>query len=205
MGAAPTLVVTGMEPSVPIRIDGEAVDADEDGTLRVKGRLGRPGVHLVEVGRVRRRLEIVLPELPTDTPNEFDRRLTATALPPGYWMVIGENPGETTYAASGRWGRGAVATSAFVPVWAISFGAGRGAVVRPLAHPLPPPGRLGRLSTKRSRQHVQLWAEAVYGAQIRRPRFYSLPIVGDQETRDAWGAYVNSAREVKRVLKSERR
>jgi hypothetical protein len=206
MGAAPTLVVTGMEPSVPIRIDGEAVDAEEDGTLRVNGLLSRPGVHLVEVGRVRRRLEIVLPELPTDTPNEFDRSLTATALPAGYWMVIGENPGEITYAASGRWGRGAVAPTAFVPVWAISFGAGRGAVVRPLAQPLPPPGRLGRLSTKRSRQQVQLWAEALYGAHIRRPRFCPAPtVLIDQGTHTAWSGYVSTAREVKRVLKSEPR
>jgi hypothetical protein len=205
MGAAPAFVVTGTEPSVPIRIDGHSVDADADGTVKANGHLSRPGVHLIEVGRVRRRLEIVSPELPTDTQPESDPQLTATALSAGYWMVIGAHPGEITYATSGRWGRGAVASSAFVPVWAISFGAGRGAVVRPLAEPLPPPSRLGRVSTKRSRQRAQLWAEAVYGAQIRRPRFHLVPIKGEQETHSAWAAYVNTAREVKRVLKSERR
>lgn len=204
--APPKLTITGVDPTVPILIDGEVVHTDEDGVIECNGHLSRPGVHFVEVGRQSRRLEMLLPELPADIPAQCDRRLTAAALPAGSWTVIGSCPGEVAYASSGRLGKGAIVSCPFEPVWAVSFSGGRGAVVRPLVEPLPPPGKLGRRFTKRSLGQIGQWAEAVYGSHIRRPTFLSgSPLLVDQGTYSAWRAYVNTAREVKQVLRSERR
>lgn len=204
--APPKLMITGVDPTVSILIDGEAVHTDENGLIKCNGRLSRPGVHLVQVGRRSRRLEMVLPELPIDVPAQCDRRLTAAALPPGCWTVLGSCPGDVAYASSGRLGKGAIASCPFEPVWAVCFSGGRGAVVRRLVERLPPPGRLGRRFTRRSLRRIRQWAEAVYGSHIRRPRFFSASsLLVDQETYSAWRAYVDTAREVKQVLRSEHR
>jgi hypothetical protein len=173
--------------------------------------LMRPGVHFVQVGRLRRRLEIVAPELPVagsggNAAEPSRQQSRAAALPPGSWTVIGARPDEVAYAASERWGRGALASCRFEPVWAVSFGAGRGAVVRSLAQPLPAPAERSRRYPTRLLRVTRAWADTVYGANIRRPRLLSgATTPTDSQTHAVWAAYVSAAREIKRALKSERR
>lgn len=209
--APPTFVVGGLQSTEPIMIDGDAVHVNQDGVIQDEGRLTRPGVHFVQVGRVRRRLEIVAPEIPAPDPGSDaaepnPQRSTAAALPPGSWTIIGSRPGEVAYAASGRWGRGAVASCPFEPVWAVSFGAGRGAVVRSLAQPLRAPAERSRRYPTRLLRVTRAWADTVYGANIRRPTLLSGSTTPtDSQTHAVWAAYVSAAREIKRALKSGRR
>ncbi len=208
-GAPPNLVVTGLESSEPILIDGDPVHADQEGVIQHEGRLTRPGVHLVQVGRVRRRLEIVPPDLEASAVDVDAERVrhysTAVALPQGFWTIIGARVGEVVHATSGRWGYGTLISCAFEPVWAVSFGGGPGAVVRSLTDSSLPPTRANRRIPIRDLRASRAWADAVYGAHIRRPRFCSPATSVDWRTYAVWSEYVSIAREIKRVLKSGRR
>ncbi len=208
--APPKLLVAGFDPSERAAIDGEPVDVDDGGVVRDEGRLTRPGVRVVEIGRVRRRLEIVDPEVAVATFTDVaaidvDRRRVA-ALPSGSWTVIGARPGEAAYAVSRSWSQGALVCCSFDPVWAMSYGCRHGALVLCLVEQPPLPNRLPRPPDARLLRRMQAWAEAVYNANIRRPAFGSpWGTVHRPDIRAVWAAYARTAREIKRRLRAERR
>jgi len=206
--APPKLLVAGFDPGENATIDGEPVELEEDGVLRDHGHLAEPGVHVVQVGRVRRRIEIVDPEVAVttfaDDPANDPRRVAA--LPWGSWAVIGSRPGTLAYALSRHRGQGILARCPFEAVWAISFGYGRGTVVHCISEQPPPPERGRRLSTGKLLQNVRAWADAIYNAHMRHPAFGSPWLsVHRPDIRAVWGEYVRIAKEIKRRLRAERR
>jgi hypothetical protein len=208
--APPTLLATGFEPGEYAVIDGDQVQVDEGGVIRDGGRLATPGIHVVEVGHLRRRLEIINPELTVASLGEIaaadlDRWLVV-ALPSGSWTVIGPRPGDLAYAVSTSWGQGGLACCAFSPVWAISFGSGAGAVVLSLSKQAFAPNRPSHRPAARSLRRIRVWADVVYSAHIRHPAFgASLKDVLHPGAFGFWAEYVRTAKEIKRRLKEERR
>lgn len=206
--APPTLIASGVQATEPVLIDEEPVQVDQDGIIQDEGRLTRPGVHVVQVGRIRRRLEILVPELPAgvrDGDKQGARPWSVVALPTGSWTILGARPDEIAHATSGRWGHGSLASCAFEPIWAVSFAGGRGATVRLLRDPVTPPVALERRSPLKALRRAREWADAVYGAHIRRPTFYSGAASTHSRAPLDWIAYVNAAREIKRALRAGRR
>ena len=206
--APPTLIASGAQETEPVLIDEDPVEVDQEGIVQDGGRLTRPGVHVVQVGRVRRRLEILVPELPVGVRHGDDRdgqAWRAVALPAGFWTILGARPGDVAHATSGRWGHGSLASCAFEPVWAVSFGGGPGATVRLLSDPVIPPVALGRRPSLEALGRARAWADAVYGAQIRRPTFSSGAAATHSRVLLDWIPYVNAAREIKRALRVGRR
>jgi hypothetical protein len=190
-------------------IDGDPVDMGEGGVIRDGGRLTLPGIHVVEVGHLRRRLEIINPELTVASLGEIAAadldRWRVVALPLGTWTVIGPRPGDLACAVSRNRGQGALACCAFTPVWAISFESGPGAMVLSLSEQFCGPDRTHRPAA-RSLRRIRVWAEVVYNAHIRHPAFgTSLKGVPHPGPFAIWAEYVRTAKEIKRRLKEERR
>src|SRR5262249_19684516 len=125
-GAPPTLTATGLERGDLGRGDGDPVEGDSDGVGHDGGRLVRRGTHVVQAGRLTRRVEIVDASLTNPSPTDEDRGnlSRATALPVGAWIIVGANADDVARATSNRWARGTVVASSFDPVWAIEFGGG---------------------------------------------------------------------------------
>ena len=208
--APPTLLATGFEPGEYAVIDGDPVEVAEGGVIRDGGRLATPGVHVVEVGHLRRRLEIINPELTVASLGEIAAadldRWRVVALPLGSWTVIGPRPGALAHAVSKSRGQGALACCAFSPVWAISFGSGPGAVVLSLSEQLCAPDRPSQYPAARSLRGIRVWADVVYNAHIRHPAFgASLKGALHPASFAVWAEYVRTAKEIKRSLKEERR
>ena len=208
--APPKFLVAGFDSGEIVAIDGEQVELGDGGLISDKGLLTKPGVHIVEVGRARRRVEIVDPEivvadLPGVTTADVSERYV-TALPGGSWTLIGSRPGESTYVVRRSQGRATLGYCPFPPIWSVSFGYGHGAVVLCLVEQPPPPKRLPRMPAKRILHSMRSWAEAIYNANIRRPALCSpWGSAIRPETRATWAEYVETAKEIKRKLKSERR
>jgi hypothetical protein len=206
--APPKILVAGSGPGEAATIDGEPVEPGQEGALADRGRLSEPGLHVVQVGRVRRRIEIVEPEVPVAAlvHDVADDPRHVAALPWGSWALIGSRPGTIVFALSRHRGQGIVARCPFDPVWAISVGLGRGSIVRALSEkPLAPEG-VRRLSAGRMLQCVRAWTDAIYYAGMRHPAigppWWSAHC---PDARDVWAAYVRTAKEIKRRLKAVRR
>jgi hypothetical protein len=149
---------------------------------------------------VRRRIEIVEPQLPRSSPRSASP-MAALALPRGAWTILGAVPGEITVPAA-RSQAGAVAWCAFRPVWAVEVGAGPGARVLCLCADAPPPARLIRFAHGSLGGGVLQWASKVYVASIRRP----IPQSADGRpcgpaVRSKWTEYGQVAREIKRAFR----
>jgi hypothetical protein len=203
-GAPPLLIAAGLLPGDRVTIDGEPVSVADDGVLAADGRLASPGTHIVEVGEMSRRIEIVEPEVR----NAFlpFRLGTAVAVPPGRWVLVGSTPGELAYPVCRSRG-GVVAFCVFTPAWAIAAGAGPGATVLWLDAKRRSPGRVERFSPHGlAGRNLGVWASTIYNAAVRRPRLISL--YGDEpgvEIRNAWAAFSRSARDIKRRFRKARR
>lgn len=208
--APPTLLAAGFEPGEYAAIDGDPVEVDEGSVIRDEGRLATAGIHVVEVGHLRRRLEIINPELTVAglgniAAADLDR-WRVVALPLGSWTVIGPRPGDLARAISSSRGQGALACCAFSPVWAVSFGSGPGAVVLSLSEQARAPDRPSHCPAARSLRRTRVWADVVYNAHIRHPVFgASLKSVFRPGPFAVWAEYVRTAKEIKRRLKVERR
>ena len=99
-GAPPRIIVTGAEPELTVTVDGSPADVDEDGLLRSGESLSVLGAHVVQVGPVRRTVEIVEPSIHMGASPKSARPDGASApvmlaLPPGRWTVVGTSPGQT--------------------------------------------------------------------------------------------------------------
>jgi hypothetical protein len=200
-GAAPRMIVSAYELRDEIRLDDELVAIDADGAIVDDGRLARAGSHVIRVGHVQYRLDIVEPEVApvlSERSKQTDlQQQYAVALPRGSWTIIGSHHSEVARAGSDRTQRSILTTCAFRPVWAISLRA-HGAVVRRLTAPVPPPASFVRRTATWA---MRPWADAIYTAHVRHPEFQS--DAGAGETADAtWTMYTQTAKNIKRALKA---
>lgn len=203
VGAAPRLMVAGLEAGERVTIDGEPVDVAEDGTVAGNGVLARPGVHVVEAAGLRRRIEITEPQI-QGQPWKPPAPRTVLALPRGTWTLIGAAPGDVALPTLSS-ATGAVVSCSFQVVWAIEAGAGPGARVLCLVLP-PPPPRVPRFPSRPIAAGGVGWASAIYNAAIRRPRMATLdgqPC--QQDVPEVWAEYARAAREIKRQVRRARR
>ena len=199
LAGAPPSILVGGAADLAVSIDGKAA-AVHGGVVDTSEHL-RVGAHVLEVGRLRRKLEIVeSPETWEDleplVADNGDER--AIALPPGPWIVIGSRPDEVTTATQSN--RRTLITARFRPVWAVRVGMGRGADVLCLTtHPPSPKTR----DFARLRPHIsalsRVWVGAIYDASIRRPRIgWLYETAADIELRSTWRTYSMAARSLKR-------
>jgi hypothetical protein len=213
-GAPPRIVVTGSEPGIPITVDGSTATVDENGLLQADGFLTTLGAHVIQVGPVRRTIEIVEPSLHAASTSEHAKPKGESApvmlsLPPGRWTVVGAAPGQIarpTYALRG----GTIVASTFPPAWAICVHPARGATVLnvfpgpgvPSSPDLPRGRRLRALMSK----DMLGWASAIYEAAVRRARIDSLVAGCDPAAVIAsWKTYARCASQMKRALRNSNR
>lgn len=198
-GAPPTILVGGQD-GLHASLDGHPVTV-KDGVLDVSDRLDI-GQHVVEVGRVRRRLDIVEAEGKWEECASLipltDRPIVSVPLPPGRWSVIGARPDQVARGSS--WDRGTLITVDFHPVWAVSLGTRRGASVLCLTEHPPDPDSVDFGSSRPAASAAAwAWTSAIYDANVRRPRFGWLCERGaDIELRAAWRRYWLASRNLKR-------
>jgi len=211
-GAPPRIIVTGAEPGLPVTVDGEPATVDEDGILQSEGPFTSVGAHVIQVGPLRRTVEIVEPSLPVDSvaqrpQSSLSRAAIVLALPAGRWTIVGAVPGQIARAKYGH-RAGTIVESAFVPSWAIRIGSEGAATALnvfagvPPAPVLPSGLRLGALSTR----GCLAWATAIYDVAVRHPRIDSL--TSDCEslaTAESWKSYARCAGQIKRQVRRFRR
>lgn len=206
MGAAPQIMVSGMEAQDRIRVNGASVRVNASGELLSEGVFAEPGEYLIEAGSRRRRIKIERPlvSVPTQTEHheqlDFDHR-RRIALPHGSWTLIGNSPDQVCYSEI-KFFRGTIASCPFHPSWAIQVGAGPGAMVAIASHPRPP--RIFKLQrqTMQTRKRIEQWSSIIYAAHIRRPRFVWLNgAVPDESIDHVWKNYAALAKKIKRQLK----
>lgn len=205
-GAPPRVFVTGIEESEKTKVNGVPYEVSANGELMCKGLIAQPGEYLIEVGRVRRRIQVVEPVVWLHSSSDgldiiSANRTVTVALPQGSWTLIGASPGEVCTAQS-AFLRGTLASCSFEPIWAVQVGAGLGARVVVLANPEPP----CKFDTRRlmlpARKAWGRWASMIYNANIRRPRFIGLNgIHSDERSALVWKQYALAAKQIKRALK----
>jgi hypothetical protein len=198
VGAPPKIIVTGLDKNEVAKLDGQVVRIDEDGVLQVNGHLLDPRVHVIDAGGLQRKIEIVEPRIGCRTRlNDLDPDAHYLTLPAGQWYLVGPVPGQATGPIEClRPGR--ICNTDFDPVWAISFGAGPGANVIAIQRDPQPPRPITDVKVI-SPPHLQRWADIIYSASIRRPKFVSLLPNSDSRPIEAvWKMYMRSARQIKR-------
>jgi hypothetical protein len=213
-GAPPRVIVTGAEPGLSVTVDGRPADVDENGLLRSDGSLTTLGAHVIQVGSVRRTVEIVEPSIHVASPPQPARLDSASApvmlaLPAGRWTVVGATPGQVARPEHAFRG-GTIVACAFSPAWAIQVGAGRGATV---LNVFPGPGApsspqipRGKNITALCGSDIRDWTSAIYDAAVRHPRIERLNREHDPVTASAsWKAYARCASHIKRMIRSSRR
>lgn len=205
-GAPPRVFVTGADRDFRVKLDGHEVTVAEGGDLQIEGRLSQTGIHIVEAGFARQRIEIVEPTMSGDLNVANGHRLgsvTTLALPSGSWKLLGATPGEIAMAHSLRFGD-TLARCIFKPIWAIQVGAGPGARVIALES-LISPGAISVMPSARSTvRQIQMWSAAIYDAHVRHPRLSQVDVtVMDEAVRDTWRKYVTQAKQIKRLLKKK--
>jgi len=213
-GAPPRIIVTGSEPGLPVTIDGSRADVDENGWLRSDGSLTGFGAHVIQVGPVRRTVEIVEPSIRVASPPQPAREDTAgapvvLALPPGGWTIVGSTPGQVARPKHAFRG-GTIVTCTFSPAWAICVGAGRGATVLNVipgpGAPAPPQIPRGKNINALSGPDMREWTSSIYDAAIRHPHIMRL--AGEHEPVSAnasWRTYARCAGHIKRMIRNSHR
>lgn len=210
LGAPPRLMITGLQEGQQPNINGVPVTISEDGTLLDLSHLMHPGIYLIEVGSVRKNIEIVEPEINfnKERQNFYLTNVIGShvALPPGNWTIIGANPGEVTQATY-EFQQGIIVKSSFQAAWAIQVGSGSGARVVCLAKN-PPYPQIPKLSTINNRipPAIESWTSLVYSAAVRRPKLAS--IYDEEKASDlqaVWKAYMQAAQRIKRGQKRRRK
>jgi hypothetical protein len=204
-GAAPQILVTGIEEGDTARINGLPFEVNENGELMCSEAIAKPGEYFIEAGSARRRVEIVEPKVSSRASNHRQNTIDgktafAVALPGGSWTVVGACPGEV---CNGRaFLRATLASCSFQPVWAIQVGGGPGAKVAVLTTPEPPSHVNPRTLTHVNREDARRWANAISNANRRRRQFIGLNgIIPDQRSEIVWKQYAFAAKQIKRGLK----
>jgi hypothetical protein len=198
-GAPPQIIVSGLDESEVVTVDGQAVGVDQDGVLQTNGHLFTPGSHIVAAGSVRRMIDIVEPQLPAIPQRRvFTSKRRTVALPPGYWYLIGAVAGQVTSRISVA-RPGGIGSAEFDPVWAVSVNAGPGSTLISIDEKPSTPQRLVE-TRKVSHPRVQQWISIIYGSAIRRPKLFSLAPNSDHAViYGVWRRYVETARAMKRA------
>jgi len=204
-GAPPQITAAGLEPNTSVTLDGTPVQTSKEGVLQVSGGLSQPGVHFVEAGGVRRRIEVVKPEFSARTPvgsrDMWIHEGVAVALPQGSWVLIGPIPGEIARTEYQYFG-GSMGKCLFKPIWAVEVNAGPGAKVAALGtagpQDVPVLVKLGN----QKRLLIESWVQMIYNAHIRRPNFVRIDdSISETEMAETWRKYVAKAKQIKRALK----
>ena len=212
-GTPPRIIVTGAEPGLTVTLDGRPADVDEDGLLRSGESLSVLGAHVVQVGPVRRTVEIVEPsihlgESPRPTRRDSASAPVVLALPPGRWTVVGTSPGHTARPKH-AFRNGTTIACPFSPAWAICVGHGHGATVLNVfsGRGAPPPPQIprGKNITALSGRDMRDWTSSIYDAAVRHPRIETLAGQQDLAASASWKAYARCAAQIKRMVRSSHR
>jgi hypothetical protein len=210
-GAPPSIIVTGSEPSIPITIDGSVASVDENGVLSADGYLAALGAHVIQVGPMRRTVEIVEPSIHMASPSQRKRNGASApvmlSLPPGRWTVVGVVPGQIARAKHALRG-GTIVACFFSPAWAICVGPTRGATVLNVFHgpgvPLSPVVPRGR--NVAPLMSMLAWMSSIYDAAVRHARIDSLVAGSDPAAVLAsWKKYARCASQMKRAIRNSHR
>jgi hypothetical protein len=203
------LLVVGLNEGQQPKINGEPVAVTEDGILIDSGHLALPGVHIVELGSVSRRIEIIEPTIklnPEAIHNKSAHMGATIALPKGSWTVIGATPGEVKQIVCNSQ-QGTIIQCSFQAVWAIDVGPKSGATVLSLTKMLSrPQSAKGSKNITQKLSNQENWISVIYNAAIRRP---CLGTIHDEDNDnrlvEVWKAYVQMARQLKRLYKRRRK
>jgi hypothetical protein len=196
-GAAPRLLVEGRDGE-SVSVNGAAAELDENGFVKDDGTLSAPGVYVVRVGSLERKLRILQPSVRPPALEEAARSMMVKAKHPtilemGDWVLVGPKPGEVkNVSVSSR--TASLVFSDFKPAWAIKLGAKRRQT---------PVLRLGALAVDRQKiprikTSVLVWASSICSAAIRRPRIESATGEDSEEVTRAWHDYVGVASDIMR-------
>ena len=212
-GAPPRIIVAGAEPELTVTVDGSPADVDEDGLLRSGESLSVLGAHVVQVGPVRRTVEIVEPSIHMGASPKSARPDGASApvmlaLPPGRWTVVGTSPGQTARSKH-AFRNGTIIACAFSPAWAICVGQGHGATVLNVfsgpGAPLPPQIPRGKNINALSGRDMRDWTSSIYDAAVQHPRIETLAGEQDPAASDSWKTYARCAAQIKRMIRRSHR
>ena len=212
-GAPPRIIVTGADLQLTVTVDGRPADVDENGLLRSGESLSVLGTHVVQVGPVRRTVEIVEPSIhmrasPKSAQPDGASAPVMLALPPGRWTVVGTSPGQTARPKH-AFRNGTVIACAFSPAWAICVGQRHGAtVLNVFSGPgTPPPPQIPRVKNINALTGSDMhdWTSSIYDAAVRHPRFETLAGEQDPTASASWKAYARCAAQIKRMIRKSRR
>ena len=205
-GAPPNVLVSGVTENDQVKINDSLIDVGSNGELLVNEIFAKPGEYLVEAGQMRRRIEVVEPQVSIQVEDKQHASLekdvcVKIALPHGPWTLIGNSPDQVYYSPGEKFG-GALVSCPFTPCWAVQSFAGPGSSVAVFAHPKPPRQmRVPRVNQK-FRILIGQWANVIYSSHIRRPRFIGLNgMILEDSIVAVWQQYVDVAKNIKRSLK----
>ena len=205
-GAPPQILVSGVEANDQVKVNDSSIDVGSNSELLINEVLARPGEYLIEAGQMRRRIEMIRPQVSIRKKDEQhdlmgNGQSVKIALPHGSWTLIGSSPDQIYYSSGGYFG-GALASCPFSPSWAVQVGACPGSSVAVFADPRPPKEMELRRLNRQSRSLIRQWANIIYAAHIRRPRFIGLDrVILGEGVVDVWKQYAVAAKKIKRALK----
>lgn len=207
-GAAPRILVTGSEPGLLVTVDGKPATVGDDGILQSGEFLTGVGEHVIQVGPLRRTVEIVQPSFRVDSSAQYPQQSRSKApvmlaLPAGRWTVIGAVPGQVALQKYAH-ARGTIVECTFVPSWAIQVGLGRGAFALNVFAGVPPvpEAHRGRSVAALLNRDVLAWTTAIYDAAVRHARINSMMRGCDSAViSESWKAYARCASEIKRAIR----
>jgi len=207
-GAPPRILVAGVDLGDAVTVNGTPVEIGENGELVTNGTFAEPGQYVIEVGRTRRRIEAVAPEVSTTHRETKPSKCTSCfepariPLPRGYWTLVGASPGEVLTANGTTSTYGSMVVSCpFEAVWAIQVGAGPGAKALLVTEPQPPDECDVRTLKGPMRNAWQKWAGVIYSASIRRPQLCTLTGSRAAGIEQIWRQYVSVAKQIKHSVK----
>jgi len=201
VGAPPTVLISG-PPGLLVEVDGErcmVVDGSVDAPA-----LALVGTHVVQIGRLRRKIEVRVAEIAIDRCLALvdDREIAPSepvALPPGAWVLIGQVPDEVFCASPSS--RPTLVRCPFIPTWAVDIRRSRGKKRVLCLADSPNAPQVSHL--KRSTRNAQSWMSTIRTAQVSHPTLEWL--VSEDPSRDlnaAWRAYWEAAKSLKRRLRT---
>jgi hypothetical protein len=210
-GAAPRIIIAGSEPGLPVTIDGSPAAVDPDGLVQSESSLTTLGAHVIQVGVLRRTVEIVEASLHVNSEHATESvegsAPAVLVLPPGQWIVVGAIPGQVARPKHAL-RNGAIVHCSFAPSWAIRIGTNRGGTILNVSPSVPsvPKSVRGMSVRSLSSRDILAWTSSIYTASVQHPQIDSLIAERDQVSlATSWKAYVQCARQIKRTIRRARR
>lgn len=208
------LTILGPHRGLSVRIDGKEVEAVDGG--QVQGDvLGIVGQHIIEIGnRLRQRVTVlkgvVHPSCRSWLAGSGSESVPL-AVPPGHWVLVGPTPG--TSASLIVSAEGTLVRPTFQVRWAIHVGAGPGATALHIHDEGPaslsPDSECAAHARaqplRKYRRGDANWAETIYQAGVRKPRFLCLYGCAHDALTIEWRRTMEAARSIKRQGRGRRR